>query len=160
MPRLARCASGVRLFSCERDLLSDQLARSQRQSFFSPPPLACWRARGLGSDIDELLRSCLPLACWRARGLGSDIDELLRSCLAPLRSSFRFGLSTTAAGQTRSFSLRSSLTKPSVTRDAGHRLFSFRLIFFYRALVRCIEPAVAVAGIAAKPRQLLLCRCD
>jgi hypothetical protein len=28
MPRLARCASCVRLFSCERDLLSDQLARS------------------------------------------------------------------------------------------------------------------------------------
>src|SRR5262245_3987749 len=32
MPRLARCASGVGLFSCDCDLLSDQLSRSQRRS--------------------------------------------------------------------------------------------------------------------------------
>ena len=63
------------------------------------------------------------------------------------------------AGQTRSLSLRSSCTKSSVNAMPVTGC-SFHLIFFDRGLGGCIELAVAIAGITAKPRQLLLCRCD
>src|SRR5262249_43830884 len=102
------------------------------------PPLACWRALGLGSDIDELLRSCLPLACWRACRLGSDIDELLRSWLPFFRVIFPFRFFRSGRRADAKLQLTKLVHETIGYRDAGHRLFSFRLIFFDRALGGCI----------------------